>query len=252
MSDRPMHTVPGLFPRLTELYAEGERAIQENRLDDAVALFSEGISLDDHFRQRYVTMYAQRAFALQRLGRHEDAIADYERAMGLGEPPTHQAQYHFHSALSLSALGRRADAIEAHGRSIALHDQHPGPFHLRGKLLVDEGRFAEAISDFDRFLTMHTHPEVLQLRGYSKLSLGAGADAIADLIESQRLAPDPYTDYLLAWAGAIAPDDELFYRSMESALHADRSYLQYFTGHPDFTRFASTDRFQRIVASAGG
>ena len=66
MSDRPMHTVPGLFERLTTLYADGERAIEEGRFSDAVALFTEGIRLDDQFRQHYVTMYAQRAFARSR------------------------------------------------------------------------------------------------------------------------------------------------------------------------------------------
>ena len=61
MTDRPMHTVPGLFERLTAIYADGERATEAGRLHDAVALFSEGIQLDDQFRNNHVTMYAQRA-----------------------------------------------------------------------------------------------------------------------------------------------------------------------------------------------
>ena len=65
-----MHTVPGLFERLSALYAEGERALHEGRLEDAVARFTEGLGLDDEFRNQYVTMYAQRAFARQRLGDH--------------------------------------------------------------------------------------------------------------------------------------------------------------------------------------
>lgn len=245
-----MHTQPGLFARLTELYAEGERAVQEGRLDDAVALFTEGISLDDHFRQRYVTMYAQRAFALQRKGDHEAALADYARAIEM-EPPINQAQYWFHRGMCQSALGRFEEAAEDYGRSIALHDGHPGPFHLRGKLYASElARYEDAIADFDRFLASHSHPEVWQLRGYAKLNLGRGADAIGDLSASKEMRPDPYTDYLLAWAGAIAPDDELFYRSMEAALAADPSYLPYFTDNDDYRRFYGEARFKEIVARA--
>ena len=81
MPDRPMHTVPGLFDRLTALYADGMRASVEGRLHDAIALFSEAIQLDDQFRQGNVTLYAQRAFAYQRLGDNMGAIRDYGRAI---------------------------------------------------------------------------------------------------------------------------------------------------------------------------
>lgn len=248
MSDRPMHTVPGLFDRLSRLYADGERAIGEGRFTDAVALFTEGIGLDDHFRQRYITMYAQRAFAKQRLGDHMGAIPDYTKAIEM-EPPINQAQYYFHRGMSFAAIGGHFEhAVADYGRSIALHDQHPGPFHLRGKLLATElERYKEAIADFDRFLTMAQHWEVLQLRGFCKLNLGRGADAIGDLQQSRQLHPDIYTDYLLAWAGAVAPDDELFYQSMQAVLEQDSGYRQYFVDNDDYRRFYDQPRFRQIV-----
>lgn len=251
MSDRPMHTVPGLMDRLIALYANGETAINEGRFQDAIAIFSEGIGLDDHFRQRYVTMYAQRAFAKQRLGDLAGAIPDYTKAIELERPETNQAQYYFHRGMCWAALdGHIEDAIEDYGRSIALYDQHPGPFHLRGKLLSSVlGRHEEAIADFDRMLAMTPHPEAYQLRGYSKLNLKRGREAIPDLLESQRMRPDPYTDYLLCWAGSIAPDDELFYRSMEAVLTADPSYRQYFVDpeNTDFARFQKEPRFKQLA-----
>jgi tetratricopeptide (TPR) repeat protein len=247
MTDRPMHTVPGLMGKLTELYAAAEAAIAENRLADAERLFSEGLALDDHFRQRYVTMYGQRAFVRQRLGNHAGALEDYAKAIEM-EPPINQAQYYFHSGMCHSALGDHQAAVEAYGRSIALYDQHPGPFHLRGKLLTSElGRHEEAIADFDRFLAMHKHPEVLQLRGYAKLSLGRAKEAIGDLEQSEQMAPDTYTVYLLAWAGAAAGEDELFYQSMQAVLRADKSYRQYFVDNDDYRRFYDQPRFKTIV-----
>src|SRR5262245_6151704 len=128
MSDRPMHTVPGLYDRLVQIYAAGEAAVAEGRLPDAERLFGEGLALDDHFRQRYVTMYAQRAVVRQKLGDQAGALEDYARAIAM-EPPINQAQYHFHSGMCHAALGDFEAAVDAYGRSIALHDQHPGPFH---------------------------------------------------------------------------------------------------------------------------
>jgi tetratricopeptide (TPR) repeat protein len=252
MSDRPMHTVPGLFDRLSALYADGERALHEGRLEDAVARFTEGIGLDDEFRNQYVTMYAQRAFARQRLGDNMGAIPDYGRAIEM-EPPLNQAQYLFHRGMCFVAIGGHEEhALNDFTRSIAIYPDHPGPYHLRGKLLASElGRYDEAIADFDRLLAMHPVAEGYQLRGYAKLNLGRGRDAIPDLAEAARLEPDTYTDYLLAWAGAIAPDDELFYNALTAVLRADAaSYKAYFLDNDDFARFRGQPRFQQLIAAA--
>jgi Tetratricopeptide repeat len=249
MAERPMHTVPGLYDKLVQIYADGERAVDEGRFDDAVALFTEGLGLDDHFRQRYVTMYAQRAFARQRMGDAAGAIPDYDKAIEM-EPEINRAQYYFHRGMCRASLGEPAEAVEDYGRSIALHDQQPGPFHLRGKLLTSElGRHEEAIADFDRFLERWQHPEVLQLRGWARLNVGRGADAIPDLLQSQELQPDPYTQYLLAWAAAVQPDDELFYQSMAAVLQAAPEYRKYFVDNDDFRRFHGEARFKEIVGA---
>jgi len=251
MSDRPMHTVPGLFDRLTALYQDGERAIEDGRLHDAVALFTEGIQLDDQFRHRYVTMYAQRAFARQRMGDNMGAIPDYGKAIEM-EPPINQAQYFFHRGMCFTAIGGHEEhAVADYGRSIAIYPDHPGPYHLRGKLFAsDLGRYEEAIADFDRLLAMRPVAEGYQLRGYAKLNLGRGRDAIPDLLEANRLEQDTYTDYLLAWAGAVAPDDELFYRSMQAVLATDAAtYKPYFLDNDDFARFRNQPRFQQLAAS---
>ncbi len=246
-----MHTVPGLFDRLTAIYAEGERAIEEGRLEDAVARFTEGIQLDDQFSQRYVTMYAQRAFARQRMGDNMGAIPDYGKAIEM-EPPLNQAQYLFHRGMCFTAIGGHEEhAVADYGRSIAIYPDHPGPYHLRGKLFAsDLGRYEEAIADFDRLLAMSPVAEGYQLRGYAKLNLKRGRDAIPDLLEANRLEQDTYTDYLLAWAGAVAPDDELFYRSMQAVLGADpATYRAYFLDNDDFARFRGQPRFRQIVGA---
>lgn len=249
MTDRPMHTVPGLFDRLTALYADGVRALEDGRLHHAATLFTEGLQLDDQFHQDHVTLYARRAFAHQRLGDHVAAIRDWGRAIEM-EPPIHQAQYLFHRGVCFMELGGHEEhAVNDFARAIAIYPDRPEPYHLRGKLLaIDLGRYDEAIAEFDRLLAMHAVAEAYQLRGYAKLNLGRGRDAIPDLLEANHLEQDTYTDYLLAWAGAIAPDDELFYRSMQAVLAADgESYRRYFLDNHDFARFRHAPRFHQIV-----
>lgn len=244
-----MHSVPGMFERLSQLYTAGELAAEEGRFADSVAIFTEGINLDDQFRQRYVTMYAQRAFAKQRMGDYQGAIPDYSRALAM-EPPINQAQYHFHRGMCFAALDDLQQAVAEYTRAIEIFPDHPGPYHLRGKMFASQlERYEEAIADFDHLLALSPHPEGYQLRGYAKLSLGRGGEAIADLFESHRLAPDTYTAYLLAWAGAVANDDELFYRSMEAVLRDDPSYKPYFVDNADYARFHGQPRFQRIIGS---
>lgn len=152
-----MHAIPGAFEALTELYRDAEQAIEEERFDDAIALLSRGIGIDDHFRQRWITMYAQRAFALHRLRRFEDAIADYTKALSMGEPPVHQAQYHFHRGLCFASLDAKGDkrrksleaAIRDYTQSIALYAEHPGPYRMRARAHEALGHTALAKQDVE-------------------------------------------------------------------------------------------------------
>jgi tetratricopeptide (TPR) repeat protein len=193
-------------------------------------------------------MYAQRAFAHQRLGDNMRAIPDYNKAIEM--EPSNQAQYFLHRGMCFTALGGHEEhAVNDFTRSLAIYPEQPGPYHLRGKLYASElGRYQEAIDDFDRLLAMHPVAEGFQLRGYAKLNLGHGAAAVPDLLEANRIQQDTYTDYLLAWAGAIAPDDELFYRSMQAVLAVDpHTYRPYFLDNDDFARFRAQPRFQQIA-----
>ncbi|MFN7134147.1 MAG: tetratricopeptide repeat protein, partial [Myxococcales bacterium] len=157
-----MHTVPGAFQKLQALYAEGEAAIQEGQFEEAVEKFSEGLAIDDNFRQRYISMYAQRAFALHNLGRLDEAIADYSKAIEM-EPEINQAQYYFQRGICWMSLGGQDErAIADFGSAMNLHPDHPGPYHLRGKLLFVHGRYAEAIADFDAALAIQQIPECVE------------------------------------------------------------------------------------------
>lgn len=259
MSDRPMHAIPGAFQRLQALYAEGEAAIEQGDLETAVQKFSEGIGIDDHFRQRYITLYAQRAFALQKLGRLGEAIADYSRALELGEPPVNQAQYHFHRAMcwaGLSAEGeeRRANverAVADHGRSIELFPDHPGPYHLRAKLLVNElERYAEALPDLERALALRELPDLYSLRGFALFNLGRVSEALSDFQRLGSMSDDAYADYMLACCQAKLGHVDAMLAHVRAAVAKDPGYAQYFTEDEDFASHRTDPRFADALRGA--
>ena len=257
MSERPMHTVPGAFQKLQQLYAEGEAAIGRGELETAVRLFTEGLGIDDHFRQRYITMYAQRAFALQKLGKLREAIADYTSALALNEPPDNQAQYFFHRGLAWQSLpaegeARRANVEKASadfGDSIALYHRHPGPYHLRGKLLVNElERYDEALPDLQRALEFGENGDARALLGWAHFQLGRLDDAHADFTKLQATG-NAYGDYMLAAIAAKRGDVDALVTHAQAALAADPSYKPYFAKEADdFEPFRTHPKFAALIA----
>jgi len=256
MSDRPMHTIPGAFQKLQTLYAEGEAAIESGDLETAVAKFTEGIGIDDHFRQRYITMYAQRAFALQKLGRLEEAIADYTSAIALGEPPENQAQYYFHRGLALQSLPAKDDARKAnveraiadYGASIELYADHPGPYHLRAKLLVNElEKYAEAIGDLEKTLSIRENADARQLHGFACFNVGRIDDAREDFEQVKAASHDPYADYMLAAIAAKTGDADALVLHAKQALAGDASYKSYFADDDDFAAYRSNPAFAALL-----
>lgn len=144
-----MHTVPGAFQKLQQLYAEGEAAIAARDFETAVAKFTEGIAIDDHFRQRYITMYAQRATAYLRMNDFANAVPDIDKALEM-EPPHHHANYYFQRALCAWAGDKdEARALADLGRAIESDSSFWMPYDLRGRIHFAAGRAAEAARDFE-------------------------------------------------------------------------------------------------------
>jgi tetratricopeptide (TPR) repeat protein len=232
-----MHA-PGNFERLTQLYAEGEQCAAGGDLQGAVERFSEGLAIDDQFRQRYVTLYAQRAFALHRLGQHAAAVEDYGRAIAM-EPPIHQGQYHLQRAMCLRLLGQDAAAYEDFSRAAALAPEQPGPWHLRGRLLVDQSRFDEAIADFDRLLALRPHPDGYTQRAFCKVSRNDHPGGLEDCRTSLALEANPYTEYLAALCCAVLGQTQPMLEHAGRAIAGDPSYRAALAEDEEFARYRS-------------
>jgi tetratricopeptide (TPR) repeat protein len=84
---------------------------------------------------------------LYRLGRYEEAISSYDRAIEIN-PDLHEVWYNL--GVSLSNLGRYADAIASYDRAIAINPDYHEFWSNRGVSLGNLGRYADAIASHDR------------------------------------------------------------------------------------------------------
>jgi adenylate cyclase len=245
-----MHTIPGAFQKLQALYADGVAAIEASRFEDAIALFTEGLAIDDHFRHQYVTQYAQRAFALQNLRRFREAAADYGKAIAL-EPEINQAQYHFQRGMCWAALeGEEEKALADFGRAIELMPEHPGPYHLRGKLLIDKlMRYEEGLKDVDHLLALRDIPDGHMLRAQANLNLSRYDEAERDSAHAEKLAPNPYNHYVIAICAGVRGDGAAVKTHLELLLGGRPDFKEYVQQAEELAKFRGEAWFQSLTST---
>ncbi len=85
--------------------------------------------------------HINRATALLELGRGEDALAGYDRALALAP---NAAELHLARGSALKALGRLDEALASADRAVELKPERPQPHKARAALLAALGRAEEA------------------------------------------------------------------------------------------------------------
>jgi CHAT domain-containing protein/ribosomal protein S16 len=88
-----------------------------------------------------------RGFALNNLGRYDEAIASYDRAIEI-QPDLHQAWYN--RGFALNNLERDDEAIASYNRAIEIKPDKHEAWLNRGFALNNLGRYDEAIASYDR------------------------------------------------------------------------------------------------------
>jgi Tfp pilus assembly protein PilF len=146
------------------------------------------VSLRRSLRPNYPQAYCNRGRALQGLGRLEDAVESYGRAIALR--PDHASAYTNRGAI-LARLERFAEALESYDRAIALLPDHPGLHANRGNALQRLKRFDEAIAGYDTAIALKPdYPDAYNGRGIALEELGRFDEAMASFDRALELHPD--------------------------------------------------------------
>ena len=117
------------------------------RYDEALVSYDRAIAL----KPDYARAYNNRGVALGRLERHADALASYDRAVAL--MPDY-AEALDNRGIALAELNRPAEALQSHERAIAFSPKYAEAFYNRGNVLRDLNRHVEAIDSYERALAL--------------------------------------------------------------------------------------------------
>ena len=135
----------------------------------------------------YAAAYSNLGLALVELGRYEDALARYARAIAL-QPDYVQAYYN--QGIEQHALQQYPAALASYAQAIALQSDHFKAYCNRGVSLHALGQFQEAIASFDKSIEIQPHyAPAYYNRGLALKELDALPEALASF--DQAIALDP-------------------------------------------------------------
>ena len=115
------------------------------RLEEALASYERALALKPDF----VEAWNNQGTALGALERHEEALASYGRALVL--EPDH-VEAHVNRGNALRGLQRHPEALASYEHALALRPDCAEAHYNRGVALDDLGRHAEALASYERAL----------------------------------------------------------------------------------------------------
>ena len=128
--------------------------------------------------------------ALSDLGRNEEAIASYDKALAIN-PDLHEAWYS--RGYALYALRRKEEAIASYEKALAIKPDDDAAWNNRGNVLSDLGRKEEAIASYYKVVQMKPDDDAVWYnRGVVLSDLGRKEEAIVSYDKALKIKPDDH------------------------------------------------------------
>ena len=167
----------------TFLTNKGSSLLSLGRREEAISCYDRALAIDP----RDAKAWTGKGCSLDALGRREEAINCYDQALAI-DPRDTKAWYN--KGKALDAVGRRAEAIVCYDQALALDPRYAKAWTNKGSALLSLGRREEAISCFDQALAIDPRDALAWYnKGNALDALGRRAQAI-DCYD-QALAIDP-------------------------------------------------------------
>ena len=178
--------------KIEELIKSGEAKIAEGDFEGAIKDHDKAINLNPADKSQLAEVYNDRGFAKNRLGHHEDAIADCAKATDLN-PELESAWNSL--GFAKNALNRHKEAIADLDEAIALKPADKevlsSAYNNRGLAKAHLGYHDEAITDYTEVIRLDPeNARAWNNRGLAKGWLDRLEEAIADFDEAIRIDPE--------------------------------------------------------------
>ncbi|MEM9246433.1 MAG: tetratricopeptide repeat protein [Cyanobacteria bacterium P01_F01_bin.153] len=228
------------------LYSEVRQEL--DRLKDAVTVQAmQGQSNDSDPQLWYA-----RGNALDELGRYDEAIAAYDRALE-ADPKFYAAWVN--RGYCLDRLGRYRGAITAFDQALRLKPDYDGLWYNRGTVLGKIQRYGAAVESFNRALKLKPNfPAAWNNRGTALTKLNHYDEAIASFDRAISLAEDtPGPWYGKACCFAAQNKVELAIEHLHRAIQIDpTTYRELAKTDPEFNGVRSHDLFAWLLSEEDG
>ncbi|WP_414588282.1 CHAT domain-containing protein, partial [Scytonema sp. PCC 10023] len=142
----------------------------------------------------YDSAWNNRGVALGNLGRHEEAIASYDKAIEI--KPDYDSAWN-NRGVALGNLGRYEDAVASYNKAIEIKPDDDSAWYNRGVALGELGRYEEALASYDKAIEIKPDYDwAWNNRAVALNNLRLYTEAIASFDEALRLRD---YQFWLAW-----------------------------------------------------
>ena len=172
------------YPGVAILYNNRGFAYADRReFKKALEDYSQGLALaGDDWRLLFNS-----ANALRELGAHQEALAQYDRAVV--QYPTN-ADIYYYRGLTHHSLGRMQQAIDDYSQALKLNPRRVEAFVNRGSVYAEMKDYERALADFNSALTLDPDgADVYFNRGALLRILGRPDEALIDFTQALELEP---------------------------------------------------------------
>ncbi|WP_088348321.1 MULTISPECIES: tetratricopeptide repeat protein [Rhodomicrobium] len=130
---------------------EGAAALMRGNFDQAITSYDQALKEPDLPSARLAGIYNDRGVANWRLGRHEPALADFNKSIELynGSAATYNNRANVYNDMA-----RYSEAIADLDRAIALAPAYGAAYNNRGNARFQLGRHEEALADYRRAIEL--------------------------------------------------------------------------------------------------
>jgi tetratricopeptide (TPR) repeat protein len=154
------------------------------RGNEALASYDRALAL----RHDDAVLFNNRGAVLQGLKRFDEALASYEQAIAL-KPDYADALYN--RGVVLQELKHFEDALASYDQAIAVQPDHAAALNNRGAVLRQMKRFDDALASYERILVLRSNDaEALNNRGVVLQELKRFEDALASYDQALAVQPE--------------------------------------------------------------
>ena len=144
-----------------ELLLQARQEAERGRYMQAEKLVSRGLATGELTGAYLADATYLRARLRDRLGRPEEAIADYSKVLSMAPDDFNS---HINRGGCYLALGRLQLALEDYNQAARIKPDHPYPYNNRSVVLEKMGKIKEAVADMEKALQLAPDKQSYQRR----------------------------------------------------------------------------------------